>query len=210
MKKITAKEFLEMIAENPSIFEHWEPPLEITGYVYCYNSPITHLSPHLIFSGKNTNGDTADFRYCANLQIASGTFHGYVGFSESRIKKIEKLLVKGTDKLGNSAGFSDCKSLKSASGNFAGSVNFSGSSIKGIRKLRIGTANTIGIYAYFQKCPNLKTLENWDLYKKIDIEPYKFEEEEKRRKPENLAAEKERKALQKFHRKTKPKPLPFL
>jgi hypothetical protein len=26
--KITAKEFLEMIAENPAVFEHWNTPLE--------------------------------------------------------------------------------------------------------------------------------------------------------------------------------------
>jgi hypothetical protein len=45
MQKITADEFLAMIAENPSIFEHWDSPLEITESVDCRMNNITHLSP---------------------------------------------------------------------------------------------------------------------------------------------------------------------
>jgi hypothetical protein len=31
--KVTAKEFLAMIEENPSVFKEWETPLEITEFV---------------------------------------------------------------------------------------------------------------------------------------------------------------------------------
>ncbi len=59
--KITAKEFFEMIKGNPSVFEHWETPLEITEFIDCEYSPITHLSKHLTFSGKDNHGDSAMF-----------------------------------------------------------------------------------------------------------------------------------------------------
>jgi hypothetical protein len=38
--KITAAEFYKMIEEDPSIFEHWNTPLEITEFVKCWKSPI--------------------------------------------------------------------------------------------------------------------------------------------------------------------------
>jgi hypothetical protein len=77
-----------MIMENPSVFEHWETPLEITGYVNCQNSPITHLSPHLTFSGKNEDGDTASFLNCPNLKVATGNYPGFVIFNNSGIQQV--------------------------------------------------------------------------------------------------------------------------
>jgi hypothetical protein len=56
-----------------------------------------------------------------------------------------------------------------------------------------------GVVADFLGCPNLHTLENWDLYNEITIEPEKLATEIKRRA-----------TFQKFLKESQPKPLPFL
>jgi hypothetical protein len=115
MKQITAKEFYNMSEKNPSVFEHWETPLEIMEFVYCNNSKITHLSKQLTFSGKNQDGW---FAFCKSLKIATGTFHGRVYFSDSGIQKISQLLITNPDNADLSANFSYCKDLKIATGNY--------------------------------------------------------------------------------------------
>jgi hypothetical protein len=196
--KITAKEFLEMVAENPSVFEHWETPLEITEYVNCNNLPITHLSPHLTFSGKDKFGNSASFYQCKNLQIATGTFQGAVDFSDSGVKKIKNLNV-GENKTRFSATFSSCPHLQTASGTYEGFVTFYKSGIHAIQNLHIKNSDKDGDYADFYECPNLKNLEGWNLSKKIIIEPDKLQTEKKHRA-----------ALQKFHKETQVEELPFL
>jgi hypothetical protein len=155
MEKITALEFLKMIGKNPSIFKTWEPPLEITTFVDCKNSPITHLPKHLIFSGKSLDIWSANFYRCPNLQIATGTFYGFVNFRESGIQKIENL--------------------------------------------QIHNPNRFGDYADFTTCSKLHNIQNWNLSKRILIEPKKLEAEKKRRA-----------SLQKFLQETQPETLPFL
>jgi hypothetical protein len=199
MKKITSKEFLEMIRENPSVFEHWNTPLEITDYVDCQNSPITHLSKHLTFSGiENINGESATFHSCTNLKIATGTFHGYVSFVESSIEKIENLHVTKQDAVGWAANFYGCKELQIATGEYAGYVSFGNCGIHNIKELHIHNTNNEGTYAYFHDCPNLKNLKGWDLSKTIEIEPRK------------LTTEKERRALLKHQKENQLETLPFL
>jgi hypothetical protein len=196
--KITAKEFLAMIDENPSGFEHWDTPLEVTEYVDCESSPITHLSKYLTFSGRNDAGDVANFGNCPNLQIATGNFEGYVCFSASNIKKIENLSIQQNNNGGMSAAFAGCKALEIATGNYAGFVSFAGSGIHSIQNLQIqGSAERL--HAEFSNCPNLHTLQNWDLSKPIWIESKKLEAEKKRRT-----------ALKKFVTETQPNELPFL
>jgi hypothetical protein len=199
MRKITAKKFLAMVSENPSVFENWDTPLEITQYVEGNNSPITHLSKHLIFSGKNPNGDTADFRYCPNLQTATGTFHGFVWFAENGIQKIENLLITQPDNNQIATSFAKCLHLEIATGTYPGFVNFSGCGIHSIQNLNINTPEEEGIYAEFSNCHNLQTLEGWDPSKKICIEPKKLEAEHKRRA-----------TLKKFVQESQPQELPFL
>jgi hypothetical protein len=198
MRKITAKEFYAMILKNPSVFEHWDTPLEITEYVNCENLEITHLSKHLTFSGKNKEGIAADFAFCP-LKIATGTFHGFINFNQAKIETIQNLNVTQSDKNGWSASFIDCKALTTATGNYHGYVMFSYSGIHSIKNLYIENKNEEGSFAEFYECPNLHSLEGWDLSKQIDIEPEKLEAETKRRK-----------ALKMFHKKTKVKELPFL
>jgi hypothetical protein len=197
MKKITAKKFLAMIAENPSVFEHWDTRLEITDHVYCQHSRITHLSPHLIFP-RNQNGDSAAFLQCKHLKIATGTFHGCVSFAESGIEKIEELFILRTNTNDWAASFLGCKSLKIATGNYPGFVNFEETGIESIQNLHIENPDS-DYFADFSRCPNLHTLEGWDLSKQICIEDEKWDAEKNRRA-----------ALQKYIEKTKPENLPFL
>jgi hypothetical protein len=197
-KKITATDFLAMILENPSVFEHWETPLEITDFIDCSGYEITHLSPHLTFSGKTSLGFSANFSDCKFLKIATGTFKGFVNFRDSSVTKIEALHV-GKNKTEISCNFSGCKLLQLATGNFEGFVNFYESGIQKIENLRVQNPNEKGYYAEFRNCPNIHGLENWDLSKPIGIEPKKLQAEIKRRA-----------ALKKFHKETQTPALPFL
>jgi hypothetical protein len=201
MKQITAKEFYAMIEKDPAVFEHWETPLEITEPIHCYKSPITHLSPHLTFSGISIGPGKvcASFLDCQNLTNASGTFHGYVDFSRSNIVTIKELTVTKIEKEQWSANFNGCKALETATGTFQNFVDFSETGIQRIQNLHIQLPWKDGKYASFSECPNLNNLNGWDLDKSIWIED------------EKLAAEKKRRAaLQKFHKKTQAEELPFL
>jgi hypothetical protein len=197
--KITAQEFYAMIAENPSVFEHWDTPLEITEYVSCRHSKITHLSKYLTFAGKDENEWSASFTNCADLKIATGTFQTGVNFRNSGIQKIENLEVKELNKSKSSAVFWNCKDLETATGTYPGFVTFLHSGITSIKNLHIKNPNDKGIYVSFRNCPNLQTLDGWDLSKTMYIESEKLEAEKKRRA-----------ALKKFIKKTSPEELPFL
>jgi hypothetical protein len=198
MKKITANEFYAMIDENPSVFEYGDTPLEITEFVHCNNFPITHLSKHLTFSGKDGDGWAADFAFCKNLKNASGTFHSFVRFTNSAIERIETLNILHAKKDGEAVNFDSCQNLEIATGTYPGYASFENSGIHSIHNLHISNPDIDGIYANFENCRNLKNLQGWNLSKEIWIEP------------EKLAAEKERRALQKFLKETNPKELPFL
>jgi hypothetical protein len=199
MKKITGIEFCCMIFKNPSIFEHWNTPLEIIEYVDCRSSKITHLSPHLTFSGKSETGESADFSFCDKLTIATGNFHGFVWFANSGIEKIENLHIKNPNEKGWAASFWGCPNLKIATGNYPGLVLFSSSGVEAIQNLHIEKPNIDGNYAAFTECSNLQNLEGWDIAKKIHIEPKKLEAEIKRRA-----------SWKTFIETTNPSPLPFL
>jgi hypothetical protein len=154
--KITAQKFLAMIAENPSVFKHWETPLEITEYVNCQDSPITHLSKYLTFSGKNERGDAAYFLRCPNLETATGTFDGHLSILGSGIQYIENLTITQPDKYGNAAEFTHCKNLQVATGTYPGFVRFESSGIGRIKNLVITQPDNSGNAANFEDCRNLK------------------------------------------------------
>jgi hypothetical protein len=199
MKKITADEFYEMIWKNPNVFENWNTPLEITEFIECKNSKITHLSEHLIFSGSNEDENVANFWECKNLKIATGTFHGYVCFNESGIEKIEKLTILQTNQVTKAVSFRCCRQLQTATGTYPGSANFFGTGIHTIQNLKILKPDYGGEYANFYNCHNLQTLEGWDLSQRIWIEGKKLLKEKKRRA-----------SLQKYLQESQPKKLPFL
>jgi hypothetical protein len=183
LQKINASEFLAMITKNPSVFEHWNSPLEITEFVDCSHTNITHLSPHLTFSGTNTSdkwrkGWVANFAHCSKLQIATGTFHGFVLFSNSGVEKIENLHITKTNGDGWAASFRECQNLEIATGNYP-------------------TGNYPGAVD-FCKCPKLN-LDKLDFCLNFEIEPEKIEAEKKRRA-----------SLQKYVEATQIEPLPFL
>jgi hypothetical protein len=199
MSQISEKEFYLMIFKNPSVFEHWDTPLEIIEYVDCNNSLITHLSPYLIFSGRTENGNVANFSDCKKLKIATGTFHGNVSFFDSGIEKIENLIITQANTNKQSASFIGCQNLKTATGSYSNYVNFCRTGIHSIQNLEVKKPRQNGEYADFSNCPNLETLEGWDLSKHIYIEKEKLANEKKRRA-----------SLQNFHRKNQPTELPFL
>ena len=89
MKKITWKEFTEFIEKDPSWCKNLKEEVEVTTFVKLSHSKITHLSPLLTFSGKDTIGIAAEFCNCPNLKVATGTFLGFVNFSSSGIKKLK-------------------------------------------------------------------------------------------------------------------------
>jgi hypothetical protein len=196
--KITAKEFLAMVKENPSIFEHWETPLEITEYVDCSSSIITHLSPHLTFSGKNENENTASFYDCKSLKNATGTFHGYVNFAMSRVEEIKALTITQPNTIGWAANFYGCERLQIATGTYPGCVGFGETNVYTIKNLEVQNPEKDGYFADFRNCPKLHNLEGWNLSKKIQAEP------------KLLAAEKAKAALKKFVKESQPEKLPFL
>ncbi len=187
-----------MVKKNPSVFKDWKTPLEIKGYVECEESPITHLSKHLIFSGRNKAGNTADFFRCKNLQIATGTFNGLAYFVQSGIKKIKELSITQPNTNGWAANFFLCPNLKIATGNYPGLVNFRRSGIQKIKNLHIQNPDPDGIFVLLSDCENLNNLKDLNLEQTLEIEP------------EKLAREKERRAVQQFFQKTQPKKLPFL
>lgn len=80
MKSLTAKEFKEIIKNDPSWAKSLQEPVEIRTYINLDNSNITHLSPFLRFTGRDKDGNVASFKGCSKLQVAEGTFDGFVDF----------------------------------------------------------------------------------------------------------------------------------
>ena len=152
MKKITGKEFKDLIEKDPSWCKDLKEPLKITGFTRLDYSNITHLSPLITFS-KDDMGWAASFYGCKNLKVATGTFNGFLQLKESGIEKIENLTVKGVECSGWSANFSDCENLKVATGTFTGSVKFSKTKVETIKDLIIKKENNKGVKANFLDCP---------------------------------------------------------
>jgi hypothetical protein len=122
------------------------------------DSKITHLSPLLHFTGKNSKGDAASFSCCKNLTVAEGHFAGCVKFNESGVEMIGELHVSSPNTDGFAAHFCHCKSLKVAEGRFRGLVCFSHSGITRIGNL-ITSADSEGNAAYFNECEDLEVAE---------------------------------------------------
>jgi len=124
-----------------------------------FESPITHLSPYLHFTGKDEHGKCADFTLCQNLNVAEGIFGGEVNFSYSSIAKIGNLTIKKAGKSGNAADFTSCNRLRVATGNFPGAVTFRGSGIRRVENLHIQAPNKAGLAAEFYFCKHLRHAE---------------------------------------------------
>ena len=163
MNQLTAEEFSKKIAICPNWADQLTEDVEITTCCNIEASPITHLSNHLYFTGRNEVGMVAGFYGCRSLKIAKGNFGGFVSFCNSAIEEIdvENLKITKLDDNGNAASFSFCDELKVATGNFPGFVNFSGSAVEKIDKLNIAKEAIGGDYkakkSGFFKCYNLKT-----------------------------------------------------
>jgi hypothetical protein len=167
---ITASAFLTEIQKNPAFCKSLDAPLTILDPLYIHNSPITHLSKHLVFKS------LLNIFNCPNLRTATGRFEDGFHFDHCpNLNKIENMeSVQLDQELYPTATFSNCPNLKIASGNFYRYVNFTGTGIEKIENLIIQSPNGEGYYACFLECPNLHNLDGWDASKDILIEQEKF------------------------------------
>jgi len=83
MRSISARQFKEFIEKDPSWASKLKERVEVRTYANMDNTNITHLSPFLLFSGRNAEGNVASFKGCAKLKVAEGNFDGFVDFGAS-------------------------------------------------------------------------------------------------------------------------------
>ena len=103
---MTGEEFKALIEKDPSWCKNLKEPLEITTFANLEQTEITHLSPLITFSGEDKYGWTASFHRCRQLEVATGTFKGFVQFSYTSVKTIESLNTLIPQ--GLTAAFYDC------------------------------------------------------------------------------------------------------
>lgn len=106
MKAMTSAEFKKIIDGDgnkpgePAWAADLTETVVITDYCDLQNSSITHLSPFLVFQGRDKNGNCASFRGCTELKTGEGTFHGFVDFGPTTTFKNEvKLIPCGIERL---------------------------------------------------------------------------------------------------------------
>lgn len=159
LKKITATEFRHAVALDPSWAVKLIEPVEIIGFCNMERSKITHLSPLLIFSGRDENGTSANFTGCKHLNTAEGCFNGNVVFSASGVSEIGDLVIRQPDTKGRAVSFRECRNLKVATGSYPGSVDFGDSGIERIGHLVIKLQDTRGAAATFEQCEALRVAQ---------------------------------------------------
>jgi hypothetical protein len=155
---ITAEELVKITNKTPDWLDKLTEPLEVEGYADFNRNHITHLSPLVSFKGKRDNGDVACFGGC-DIEIATGTFHGFVNFRGSSVEKIKEIKITTPNHKGEAADFGDCHRLDIATGTYPGSVDFSFSSISKIEELTVTNPNDEGVAACFDGCDHLLHLE---------------------------------------------------
>lgn len=159
MKRITSNQFKQLTDSCPSWALHLNEPIQVSGYCRLFESPITHLSPLLHFTGRNESGKCAEFMMCENLSVAEGNFAGEVDFSYSGIFSIGQLTIKKAGKSGNAADFTSCNNLRIATGIYPGAVIFKGSGLQRIENLIINKPNADGLAVDFYFCKQLRHAE---------------------------------------------------
>lgn len=159
MNEFTSGQLKRAIETDPSWAAKLTEPMEITDYCDMAESPNTHLSPLLHFTGRDPSGNCADFSQCIGLKVAEGSFAGFVDFSGSGIGKIGNLNITQPQQNGNAASFYQCADLKIAEGTFPGFVEFGGSGVGKIGNLAITRPNNSGNAASFSCCFSLKVAE---------------------------------------------------
>jgi hypothetical protein len=165
VRECTAQELVRAISYDPSWAKNLTEPLRITTFANLNQSKITHLSPHLIFCGKNKDGYVATFDSCKSLQVPLGQYHGGTSFKNSGITHIpdsKKLFqILSVARGGMASNFEGCQNLKEATGHYPGGVDFSRSGVETIVSLVVDGAwenhnGLRGFSASFFGCQNLK------------------------------------------------------
>lgn len=170
MQKMTSSEFKEKIELDPAWASTITEPTEITDYCYMEGYSITHLSPLLHFTYKNSLGYSADFQNCQDLKIGEGNFAGLANFSISGIEEIGQLTC-GKSTAGNSANFQRCLSLKTGSGTYEGKAHFALSGIEKLENITCGK-NEAGHRLNIMGCDNLHTIPTHFNLNEIDADKY--------------------------------------
>jgi hypothetical protein len=75
------------------------------------HSGITKIG-NLIIQSRNHWGDAANFDGCQSLEVAEGTFPGFVDFSASGINTVGNLVIVKPNIHGLKSDFSDCGYLR--------------------------------------------------------------------------------------------------
>lgn len=156
--KITAKEFQDRTEKDPNWCSTITESTEVIDFLDLYDSKIQSLSSLLIFSGRNEEGNVANFIDCKDLNFAEGTFHGYVSFNQSGISRTRNLTITQPNNEGRAASFWLCKNLSIAEGIYPGYVNYYATGIKEIKDLEVTQPNKQGLAINFKGCPHLKKI----------------------------------------------------
>lgn len=157
MRSINAKQFKQFINDDPSWATKLKGPVEIRTYANMDNSGITHLSPFLLFSGRDNEGNVASFRGCSKLEKAEGNFDGFVDFGVS----YEELEVNLESEGGNQDSLKDIETnedrLEDKPEEIIDLPHANSVGIKKIGKLNILRPNNKGYAADFSGCIHLTT-----------------------------------------------------
>lgn len=151
--ELTLEEFQRRIEIDPGWAQHLTHPVIIHDYCDLRDSKITHLSPHMYFSGSDTFGRSASFMNCPNLKVAEGNFRNGVDFGDSGVERIGDLKIEQPDDNGVAADFSGCKKLREVHGTFPGQLQCQNSGVVRVFNLNITQASEEGEAARVGKPP---------------------------------------------------------
>jgi hypothetical protein len=153
LETITPAQFLRNIYEDPSWCKNITAPLMVNRKINISHSPITHLSPYLIFNYY------AEFIKCPDLRVVTGKFKEGVLFSKCGVNKIQDFSAEVFDNTtphSYSAQFLFCPNLAVAEGSYFGGVSFASSGVQKIGDLNLNNRNKVGAVANFTNCKKLE------------------------------------------------------
>jgi len=166
MRAITAAEFRKAVEGDPGWAARLKAPLTVVDYCDMDGTNISALSHHLIFKGRNAEGNCASFRGCRDLTAGEGTFHGFVDFGPLE-KTVDGEVVGepcGISDLqvnilapnihGEALNISYTESVTHLTGKYPGHVEACGSEVASV-DIEITAPNLKGKAASFQDCPSI-------------------------------------------------------
>jgi hypothetical protein len=166
---ITGEELIAKVKENPDWAQTLTEPLRITTVPDFKNSPIRHLSEHLIFEAVDKEGRSATFTEGNPIFVLQGKFLGYVNGELSRISSV-KNFESGRNSMGDSLNLTGTN-VRSIEGIAHGYVSVAGTPItnQGLSGLTITQPDKFGNALSAHLCKELKCLTNFSAPGHIDL-----------------------------------------